>query len=268
MMLPEFVPTIDQPMRQRVGACLDDISRQHNVRILFAIESGSRAWGFPSPDSDFDVRFVYVHDSDWYLNLLPQRDVIELPIDTELDVGGWELRKALNLLLKPNPVLLEWLSSPIRYLWDEAVCARLTDLANRTAHAPACGYHYRHLGEGQWRAHIGDADEVNYKKYFYALRPALALRWVRMNPDRPPPMAIQAMSNGLGLDAATIAEIDRLLEIKAETRETGLGARLPLIDQLIQSELDQASTIPPCNRDPNLPAEAETLFRQIVKGSA
>ncbi|MEM6906851.1 MAG: nucleotidyltransferase domain-containing protein, partial [Pseudomonadota bacterium] len=101
-------------MRAEIMAKLTGIERDFGVRILFAIESGSRAWGFPSPDSDYDVRFVYVHPTDWYLSLTPGRDVIELPIRDDLDIGGWDLRKALNLLLKPNPVMLEWLSSPIR----------------------------------------------------------------------------------------------------------------------------------------------------------
>ena len=111
------------------------------------------------------------------------------------------------------------------------MCDRLIDLADRTAHAAACVYHYRHLGEGQWRDHLGDRERVNCKKYFYALRPALAIRWVRLNPDLPPPMNIQAMSNGLDLDGGTVEEIARLLEIKAATRETGDGPRMARIDQ-------------------------------------
>jgi len=97
---------------------LRSIETREDVRILFAIESGSRAWGFASPDSDFDVRFVYVRRQDWYLSLTPGRDVIELPLVGDDDINGWDIRKALNLALKPNPVLLEWLSSPVQYIWD------------------------------------------------------------------------------------------------------------------------------------------------------
>jgi len=99
--------------RMRILADLGRIEREEGVRILFAVESGSRAWGFPSPDSDYDARFVYARPADWYLSLAPGRDVVELPIDGDYDTNGWDIRKALNLLLKPNPVLLEWLSSPI-----------------------------------------------------------------------------------------------------------------------------------------------------------
>ena len=264
--LPPFHASVSDEMRAVIGDRLDAIEREEGVRILFAIESGSRAWGFPSPDSDYDVRFVYAHPPDWYLSLEPGRDVIERPISDELDIGGWDLRKALNLLLKPNPVMLEWLSSPIRYRRHEDVCARLEDLAGRTAHAAACVHHYRNLGEGQWTRHVGDAAEVNCKKYFYSLRPALALRWVRLNPDVPPPMNIQAMSERLDLDPGTLDEIARLLEIKAATRETGPGPRLPGIDRLIADELETARTAPPRRERRDLRPEAETLFCDIVKG--
>jgi len=109
------IPSIAPDMRARIVAALEAIKQREGVRILFAIESGSRAWGFPSPDSDYDVRFVYVHPADWYLSVTPGRDVIELPARDVLDINGWDIKKALRLLLKPNPVALEWLSSPLRY---------------------------------------------------------------------------------------------------------------------------------------------------------
>lgn len=107
--------TIAPAIRARIDTTLVDLEIRENIRILWAVESGSRAWGFPSPDSDYDVRFVYVRPLEWYLSLNPGRDVVELPIVDELDVAGWDLRKALRLLVKANPALLEWLSSPIVY---------------------------------------------------------------------------------------------------------------------------------------------------------
>lgn len=264
MTLPDFTPSIGAGMRAEIMAELAGVEQRHRVRILFAIESGSRAWGFPSPDSDYDVRFVYAHPMEWYLSLLPRRDVIELPIHDDLDIGGWDIRKALTLLLKPNPVMLEWLSSPIRYLWDGDTCAKLTALAQRTAHAPACLHHYLHLGEGQWRQHVADRSEVSYKKYFYVLRPALAIRWVRLNPDTPPPMNIQAMSNGLDLSPGALDDISRLLAIKTKTRETGTGSRIARLDDMIRSEFDWAHSAPTTRARPDLAMAADDLFREIV----
>ncbi|MEM7527817.1 MAG: nucleotidyltransferase domain-containing protein [Pseudomonadota bacterium] len=267
-MLAPFEPSIAPEIRDDIQRILKEIEEEHDVRILFAIESGSRAWGFPSPDSDYDVRFVYAHRARWYLSLMPGRDVIELPISNDLDIGGWDLRKALNLLLKANPVLLEWLSSPIRYHWDEGSTAPLLALAERTAAATACMHHYRSLGEGQWRQHIDGRSEVTLKKYFYVLRPALALRWIRMNATGAPPMNIQAMSTGLSLDPGTIDEITHLLALKAATREAGEGARLPNLDRLILAELDWASSAqPPKERPDGLHDDADALFRSIVMGA-
>jgi len=117
----EAHPDIPAAQWAHILSELRNLEVREDVRILFAVESGSRAWGFASPDSDFDVRFVYARRQDWYLSLLPGRDVIELPLIGDDDINGWDIRKALNLALKPNPVLLEWLSSPIQYIWQAAI---------------------------------------------------------------------------------------------------------------------------------------------------
>ncbi|MEM1388656.1 MAG: nucleotidyltransferase domain-containing protein [Pseudomonadota bacterium] len=263
-----FEPAIATDARGMIIDALTQVEADHGVRILFAIESGSRAWGFPSPDSDYDVRFVYTHPLDWYLSLQPGRDVIELPISGDLDINGWDLRKALNLLLKPNPVMLEWLSSPIRYVWRDTAAAELTALADKTAHGPACLHHYLNLGEAQWRKHIAGKTEVNYKKYFYALRPAMAIRWVRLNPDAPPPMNIQTMAARLDLAPQTARAIADLVAMKAQARETGEGGRIAELDALIEAEFDWARQQTPKSVKPDLAGEADALFRRLVREGA
>ncbi|MDJ1006416.1 MAG: nucleotidyltransferase domain-containing protein [Paracoccaceae bacterium] len=264
MTLPAFEALIDKDVRSAISEKLDAIEADWNVRILFAVESGSRAWGFPSPDSDYDVRFVYAHERDWYLSLTPGRDVIELPISDDLDINGWDLRKALNLLLKPNPVLLEWLSSPVRYRWSEAECRTLEALAVQVAHHFACRHHYLHLGQGQWQRHIAGREAVNYKKYFYVLRPALALRWSRSRPE-PPPMNLQALVAGLRLEPPLVAEVARLLEAKAAAKETGDGPRISAIDDLIERELDIARNEQPQSAPGAHREAADQVFRDIVE---
>jgi len=125
---------IDEDVRVEVDRRLQAIESDNGVRILFAIESGSRAWGFPSPDSDYDVRFVYLHEPTWYLAIERRRDVIELPIEGDYDIGGWDLKKALHLLIKPNPVLLEWMASPIVYRHDGWSLTALGGLAAEVRH--------------------------------------------------------------------------------------------------------------------------------------
>lgn len=254
-------------MRARILEELRALEARHDVRILFAIESGSRAWGFPSPDSDYDARFVYARRPDWYLSLEPGRDVIELPIDGELDINGWDLKKALNLLLKPNPVLLEWMLSPIRYVWHETACGPIREFADRIAHGPACHHHYLHLGESSWNRHIADRGEVNLKKYFYVVRPVAALRWVRMYPDRIPPMNFQQMLEGLDLSSGLVNALAELLEAKSRSKEIGLARRVTVIDDFIESELALArATQPvPTKRDPDVRSAADHLFRDCLK---
>ena len=264
---PKFEAQIDPDTRSEIQAKLTGIESDHDVRILFAIESGSRAWGFPSPDSDYDARFVYAHRQDWYLSLEPGRDVIELPINDLLDINGWDIRKALNLALKPNPVLLEWLSSPIRYRWSNPICNALKDLTQKIAHRTACRFHYLSLGEGQWNRHVGNNDEVNIKKYFYILRPALALRWLRMHPETIPPMNLQAMIAGLDLDEATTAKIAEMLEQKSRSRELGMGPRIAEVDALIETEFSLAQAERPDKDRSDHREAADQLFRDIVSGA-
>ncbi len=260
--------TIAPAIRARIDGILRDIERTEDVRLLFAIESGSRAWGFPSPDSDYDVRFVYARPLDWYLSLEPGRDVIERPIDAVMDVSGWDVRKALHLLLKPNPVLLEWLDSPIRYRWDEEPCAALRMLAARVAHGPACLHHYLHLARKQWHKHIDGKESVNLKRYFYVARPIMALRWMRMHPEKPPPMAFDALRDGIALPGALDADLDRLLVLKSIASESGDGARIAALDAFVLAELalatEAARTTPKPGAD--LRTDADALFRAIVKG--
>ena len=260
---------IPADVEDKIISTLDMIEQHEDVSIIFAIESGSRAWGFPSPDSDFDVRFVYAHPVDWYLSIEPGRDVIELPIDGDLDVNGWDLRKALGLLLKPNPVLLEWLSSPVRYVWNEAICKDLVALSKKVTHGPACLHHYVNLGERQWKTYVEGRREVNLKKYFYIVRPAMAVRWIRMRPDDIPPMNFEALLAGIDLDEPLAEELRELLVRKSKSKELGEAARIPRIDQFVNAEFAWAKSVAREGKKErvDLSAEADDLFRLVAKGA-
>ncbi len=264
MPLGEFNDTVSAQMRGKIASTIAEIEATRGVTVLFAVESGSRAWGFPSPDSDYDVRFVYAHPRDWYLRLFYGKGVIELPIDDELDVNGWDLKKALSLLIKPNPVLLEWLSSPIRYRWNDAICSELTTFSSKASHRTACLYHYLNLAWSQWRRHIDGRETVNFKRYFYVLRPALALRWIRLHPETPPPMNFQTLVAGLDVDDKVTALIKHLLVLKSWSRETAEGARFAELDALIVNEMEWGEAQEKGKPNHHLVAEANMLFRQIL----
>jgi len=245
---------------------LDAIEREQHCRILFAVESGSRAWGFPSPDSDYDVRFVYAQPADWYLSVYPGRDVIETPIEDEMDVNGWDLRKALHLVLKSNAVISEWMESPIVYRRDAAALRQLRTFADRMLNPRALAYHYLHLARRQVAAKLS-RDRIALKRYFYALRPALTLRFLRLQNGRRPPMHLQALIDGTDLPAATIRIIERLVAAKSRTREMGAGRRIPALDRLIATEIAAAagSATEMPGRPPSDLAAADRLFRRLIR---
>ena len=265
----EFNDSISPDMRATVEQKLHELERSENVRILFAIESGSRAWGFPSPDSDYDARFVYARPVDWYLSISPGRDVIELPIEGDLDINGWDIKKALGLLIKPNPVLLEWLSSPTRYMWDDAACQSLIAFSKKITHGQACLNHYLHLGQRQWDVYVKDKSHVSLKKYFYIVRPAMALRWLRLIPNVAPPMNFQELSKGCALDSVLTDKLHDLLVAKSKSKELGEAERIPEVDAFIESEFKWAREVAPTlnSEKTNLSDQADKLFREIIKQS-
>lgn len=263
----EFTSTLSPAMRAEIIDALHAIEARESVRILFAIESGSRAWGFPSPDSDYDARFVYVRRPEWYLSIQKRRDVIELPIVGDLDINGWDIQKALGLLIKPNPVLLEWLSSPIRYTWNEAACEKLNIFAERVSHQEACTHHYSNLARNHWKQNIEGREAVKLKRYFYVLRPVMALRWLRLRAGARLPMNFQALMAGVDLPADIVVELESLLKRKAETKELGVAPRIALLDEFITQELDVVGRIAKTDRTDALDIydDADQIFREILQ---
>ena len=255
---------IPSAVRQEIETRLAAIEATHGVRLLMAVESGSRAWGFPSPDSDYDVRFLYVRPRDWYLSLVPGRDVIETPIEDEIDLNGWDIRKALGLLLKSNAVVSEWVESPIRYRPDDPFITKLAALADDLLNPRAIAYHYARSGKLAAERWLDGDGEVPVKKYFYALRPALAIRAVRLTPSARPPMNLQMLVAASDLPARLVEQIDMLVEVKARTNERANGTRLPEIDALIRDEIERAGELPVRKLRDHFVDRANELFLDLV----
>lgn len=223
-----------------VDAELDRVAAEHDVSIRLAIESGSRAWGFPSPDSDYDCRFVYVAGLETYLSPWRTRDVIESPLIGLLDVNGWDLAKALRLLVAGNAVLVEWLMSPIVYRGGESFRTRLREVAVEVADRDRIARHYLHLGARQWTLFERNG---GLKKVFYSLRPAMALRWLREHPGAAvAPMHLPTLLSQCELPADLVAAIAELTELKSKTREMGSAAAPALIAAFIVDEFARATT--------------------------
>lgn len=264
---------IEPAMRAQIMEALRDIETKHDVSVLFACESGSRGWGFASPDSDYDVRFIYVNRLPWYLTVMPHRDVIEVPISGDLDINGWDLRKALGLMRESNPTLLEWLRSPVVYRDDATAMPRFRELSEAVFSNARGWHHYSSMAKKNFREHL-QADEVRYKKYLYVLRPLLAARWIRSQPGVPPMRFADLAQRTLDpvRDAALIDEINGLLEVKMRAGEAATSPRWPGIHAFIESELaaNAAEPVTPLPQSEQAGLDAflyETVLRFEAKKS-
>lgn len=226
-------------MHQRIQETLSRVETEHGVRILYACESGSRGWGFDSADSDWDVRFIYCHPRDWYLSVEEKRDVIELPINDLLDVNGWDLRKSLRLMKKSNPVLLEWLSSPIVYREEAATMQAYRELAREFYQPAACLHHYLHMAKGNFREYL-QGEMVWLKKYFYVLRPVLACLWIERKLGVVP-MTFDDLVEGVVVDTELKNSISILTHMKKSATELDSGARIHVVHDFLEREIERLS---------------------------
>lgn len=226
-------------MQNTILANLEQIELEHKVRILYAVESGSRAWGFASKDSDYDVRFIYLHPVEWYLSIRKQRDVIECPISGDLDISGWDLPKALGLFRKSNPPLLEWLGSPHVYLDRYGFAERLRELMAAYYSPKRCMLHYMHMARGNYREYL-KGDVVRIKKYFYVLRPVLACLWIEKY-NSMPPTEYTELYRDAGLSSAIAREIDLLLIRKMAGDELDMEPKIEVINSFLEQQIEHCS---------------------------
>ncbi|GAB3241229.1 nucleotidyltransferase domain-containing protein [Hymenobacter seoulensis] len=216
----------------RIQIALQEVEDTHGVRVLYACESGSRAWGFPSPDSDYDVRFIYCHPTSWYLTLEEGPDTLNFPVDELLDLGGWELRKALKLLRSSNASLFEWLQSPIVYQEALDFRALLQPLLPRTFNLRAGLHHYLGLVRRGLEADF-TTPEVRIKRLFYALRSGLSARWIRERQTVPPMQFAELLAV---LPPSLHAEVTQLLIEKAQAAEKATVLLSPTLLSFLQEE--------------------------------
>lgn len=202
-------------MRDIILKKLDEIEKSENVKILYCIESGSRAWGFASPDSDYDVRFIYVRPKEFYLRLDKTRDTIEWQLDETLDINGWDIKKVLTLLHKSNPTVYEWKNSKIVYKTTEEwqSIAKVID----SFFLPKAGiYHYLNSAKRTYHEQL-EKEKIKLKKYFYVLRPLLACRWI-LDKGTPPPMPFCDLVDEY-LDSEMRPTVEKLLNLKINSPE-------------------------------------------------
>jgi len=260
----EVEDPIPADVRADINARLAAAERSHDVKVLLAVESGSRAWGFASPDSDYDARFIYVHRPEWYLavGLEEQRDVIEYPIVDEIDINGWDLRKSLRLFWKSNPAFVEWIQSPIVYSRSGRFLDTARELLPRVYACERGIYHYRSMAKTNYRGYLR-ADLVPLKKYFYVLRPLLAVRWLERYDEAAPIQFDRLLS--MIEDAPLRKDIDGLLERKRCSPEMGLAPPISSINSFVEAELERLdSLVPSSSTHDQVMSTLDAVFRELL----
>jgi predicted nucleotidyltransferase len=252
-------------MKSRIVKELNEIEKNYDVKVIYACESGSRAWGFASEDSDYDVRFIYVHPKDWYLTIADKRDVIEIPFDGELDINGWDIRKSLILLRKSNSPLLEWISSPIKYRNVKPKMNVFVELSAVAFLPESSCYHYLSMAKNII-SNFDDGEVVKIKSYLYSLRTILCCKWIIMRLNQPP-MKIQDLLKEF-LPSGELRELaDKLIDLKIKGAESANINRSLFFEEYLESQLNFVETKIPKNPK-KIPIEKfDSIFQKILSDS-
>lgn len=255
-------------MDRTIKTHLNNLAAQHNIKILHACETGSRAWGFASTDSDYDVRVIYVHPHDWYLSLNEQKDSLDLMLDNDLvDISGWDLRKALRLLAKSNAPLLERIQSPIVYQQNDKFISDMAVLARSCYSRISVIHHYHGMAKKAY-ADLSEAQQsggkYKLKRLFYALRAVCVCRWILAN-EAMPPIEFAPAYTKTDLPASLVARIEALIALKATVDEgywhSGDSELLDFIREMITEVEDKRLMLP--SQRVNW-SQLDDFFRQTV----
>lgn len=237
---------------------------QHDIKILYAVESGSRAWGFASTNSDWDVRYIYIHKLDWYLKIDAERDNQEEILPNDIDLAGWELKKALRLFRKSNPPMLEWLRSPMVYLQQYSTAEKLRDLTKAFFNPKSCLHHYLHMAERNYQTYLLK-DMVRTKKYFYVLRPILACDWIKET-NTMAPMEFKILVDSQVTDQNVKTAIQELLIRKISGEELNEEPKIQLLNDFLEQKIDFYNKYIKSFEQNNQPNTAllDDLFKQTI----
>ena len=254
-------------MREMILQTLKNIEAKHNIKIIYAVESGSRAWGFASADSDYDVRYIYIHRMEDYLRVNEIRDTIEGPMDAVLDFSGWDIRKTLKLMCRCNPSLMEWYQSPIVYLRTDLwqfLAEKIPGYFNVRSNM----HHYLSMVLNNWNTYLKPSLElVSVKKYLYVLRPILCCRWLERFGTVPPVLFDDLCEAVLPKELVHTVEV--LLEQKKTVNEKTLIPRILELDAFIQEEIPRLTQTR--NDMPQKPLpdyeEVNRYFRDMLKAA-
>ncbi|MFA8300206.1 MAG: DNA polymerase beta superfamily protein [Hyphomicrobiales bacterium] len=235
----------------QIQSYLNKLEQEYNIEILLAVETGSRAWGFPSPDSDYDIRMIYKHPVDWYISIDDPKDTIELMLDNnEIDITGWDVRKSLQLLRISNAALLERIQSNIIYKVNESFLSDLKVLSLDYYSRISTIHHYISMAKKCFED-VSNTEKYKLKRFFYGLRAALNCMYILNNADIPP-ISFPEVVNCLNISNECKSRIFELIQLKSTINEdylhTGEKELISLMSNSIDIAEQYALTLPSGNR--------------------
>lgn len=252
-------------MKERINKYISELEKEKGIEVLLACETGSRAWGFPSPDSDYDVRIIYKHNKDWYLSLIEEKDTVEIFYDNnEIDISGWDLRKSLRLIWKSNAALIERIQSPIIYKKDSEFIEGINRIAQKIYSRIGTIHHYLSMAKKKL-PEVEEYPDYKLKKFFYALRASVACLWI-LEKEIMPPIEFGIMLNELDIDEKLISRIKELIELKSTISESymhkGEQDLIMFMKSCIERADVEAKNLPTSNGEMN---ELNEFFRQTIR---
>ena len=227
-------------MKQEIIQELKNLEQERDFKVLYAIESGSHAWGFASKNSDWDVRFIYIHPKDWYLEIDKNKDNYSKILENDIDLSGWDLQKTLRLLRKSNPPLLEWLNSSIVYTENDSFLKNMKELATHYFNPKSCMHHYLNMAKNTKRDYF-QTENVFLKKYFYLLRPIFATEYI-MKYQKIAPIEFDKLLGTRQIPDDVFSEIQIILEKKRNSVEKDLIPSNKILNSYIDLKINELET--------------------------
>lgn len=234
--------TISETTRQQIATLLSELESKHNLRVLFACESGSRAWGFASNDSDFDVRFLFVRPATDYLRLRPPVDAFDVMAPGDIDAAGWDIRKTAELMRRSNPPLMEWIDSSIIYQSVPDMHDRLRTLRSIYFDAKKAAFHYLSMATNVWESYLQNNERPIRKKYLYVLRPLACISYIASHKQQPP-TAFDAVLGAIRWPEEVMEQVWQLIADKQRNTELGAGHANEILNHHIEKALQEGEMI-------------------------
>ena len=252
-------------MKDTILQKLTDTENKHGVKVIHAIESGSRGWGFAAKDADYDCRFIYVHPRDWYLTVQDKKDFIEAEQNEVFDIKGVDISRALRFIVKPDCTIYEWLSSNEIYVCNEPLVKLLKELTLDYFNPVPLNWHYLSLAK-KMVGDIDSADEAKIKKYFYVLRPIVNLNYIAQHGKMPYMEYVRTLAESDTSLEIRMA-IDELLSIKLASTEHHKIPKNQLLVDYFKTEIDKfEESMKSIKHDKNRDYErVDAVFRKIIE---